>query len=721
MKNSTFISKSLYKQHDQSDCGVACLLTIIKYYGGTSTIESLRRLSGTTRNGTTLLGLHQAAKAVGFESQGYDANIKDIMNHGHPLILHILSEAHLEHYVVCFGHNRKNFIIGDPAKGILSYSEETLNLIWQSRKCLTLKPNKNFKKSKIIKSLKRKWFLEMIKPDYMLLLTSIGLGVVVSILGTAMAIFSQKLIDDILPSKDLNRLIAGIGLLSFLLLVRIGLSSLRTYLLIRQSKDFNERINNKFYSSLLHLPNPFFYTRKIGDLVARLNDTNRIQRVVQRIADSFVIDGLTVLVSIIFLFYYSFEAGIISLVSIPIYFTIIFYFNKSVLKHQEEVMQKYAQTQSNYISSIRGIKDIKNNNKQDIFKTLNKHTFGGFQKSIFGLGRLNIYLGLWGGVSSVIFLVVILVYTSYEVLTDNMMLGELMAILAISGMLLPSIVNLALISIPLNEGKIAFFRMFEFASLKHESSGKHSIKDLKNLIIKRGSYRFAGRGLLLKDLNIFLEKGRITALVGESGSGKSTIGEIIQKSYLLENGDIFANDNLNLKDINLESWRKISGIVSQEINIFPGNIIDNILLGEQIDPELVVEFCKENGFDEFIKKYPQGYLTILGEEGINLSGGQLQIVALIRALFLKPKLLILDEATSSMDSETEIFTLKLLKRLSNDMIILFISHRLHLLKDFANEIYVLEEGRIVNSGGHNLLMESNNIYSRFWHKILEPF
>ncbi len=717
MTKKSTLKKSFVLQQDQTDCGVACLLSLIQYYEGSNSLEKLRENSGTTKQGTTLLGLYQAANTLGFDAQGCEADIQAVKDHGTPLILHVLMEERLQHYVVCYGYKDGTFIIGDPAKGIESYSEEQLLDIWKSKTCLTLQPNKSFVLADTLKKSKKEWFLGLIKDDYSLLYISIALGVGIAVLGMAMAIFSQKLIDDILPSKDITRLTTGIILLGFLLIVRVVFVSLREFFLIRQSKDFNNRIIDSFYGNLLHLPKPFFDTRKIGELVARLNDTTRIQRVIKHIASNFIINALTAIISLGFLFYYSWQVGAIASVSLPVYFYLIYRFNNRIITSQKQVMQGYALSESNYITSMQGIAAVKNYNKQSLFQNINQTIYGNYQEKVFKLGKINVRLSLLSGVAGVIFLLAILGYTSYNVYYETMLLGELMAILGIAGSLLPAVTSLALIAIPINEAKIAFNRMFEFAAIDKENSGNISLPNFQSLSIKGMAFRFAGRSQLLKNISLSVSKNEMIAIVGESGSGKSTLGQILQKFYSFEAGNIIINDTYNLQEVQLEDWRKVIGVVPQEINIFSGTVIDNILLGEHDTPENIIDFCRTYGFEKFIAELPQGYATILGEEGINLSGGQKQIIALARVLYKKPQLLILDEATSAMDRKTERFTLELIKKLKSEMAIFFISHRLHSLKNMADRIYVIEDGNIACHGNHNQLMKSQNFYSEFWNEL----
>lgn len=191
------------------------------------------------------------------------------------------------------------------------------------------------------------------------------------------------------------------------------------------------------------------------------------------------------------------------------------------------------------------------------------------------------------------------------------------------------------------------------------------------------------------------------------------MGQILQRFYNFENGEIIVNNQYQFSEIELESYRDLIGVIPQEITIFNGNVVDNILLGKEENPENLLKFIQDYGFETYFNQLPQGLATLLGEEGINLSGGQKQLIALARALYKKPKFLILDEATSAMDRKTEQFTILLLKKVKKDCVIFFISHRLNMLKKCANTIYILENKSISASGNHKKLMETDNFYSAY--------
>lgn len=713
--NLKHIERTHTLQLDQSDCGAACLLSVINFYKGSNSVEKIRELSGTTKQGTTMLGLYQAANQLGFTADGCEADMQVLINHKQPVILHTLIKNQRQHYIICYGYNKKEgFLIGDPGKGIYNLSEQELEKIWISKTCLTLIPNLNFITQKVKQNDQKKWFLALLKDDYKLIAISILLGILVAGLGLAMALFSQKLIDDILPSNNIKKLISGIILLAILLFARVGISVLRQYFTLQQSKDFNNRINNNFFSSLLKLPKPFFDTRQTGELVSRLNDTQRIQNVIKTLSNSLIIDILSIIISLIFLFNYSWKLAIILIINLPVYFYIIYRNNKKIINSQKDIMQSYAYNESNFINSIQGISTIKNDNKQSIFNKLNRNIFANYQEKIVNLGKINITLFWQSGLANVVFVIGILIYTSLQVFNKEIKIGELMAILGITGSLLPSIANLALISIPINEAKIAFNRMYEFASIEKENEEGFEIQEINKIAIQKLSFRFAGRSELFHDVNIAIEKGKLTAIVGESGSGKSTLGQILQRFYSFENGNIIVNNKHELHEIGLKKYRDLLAVIPQEITIFNGNVIDNILLGENDTAENILTFITEYGFDIYFNQLPQGLMTLLGEEGINLSGGQKQLIAFARALYKKPQFLILDEATSAMDRNTENFTMQLLQKIKPKCAVLFISHRLNKLKNTADTIYILENKTITESGNHEDLMATNNFYSEYW-------
>lgn len=729
MKENNFI-KSLYRnskiitnQVDQADCGVACLSTIVKFHGGIASLEKLRELSGTSRQGTTLLGLYQAAQKMGFDAQGLEAdsveNLKDL---NEPVILHVLLQGNLQHYFVFFGFNEKNnAIVGDPAKGIILLSINELDDLWKSKALLKLTPNNNFIKVKHLKTEKWKWFKTLVEEDFSILLIVLILGVVMAILGISTAIFSQRLIDKIIPEGNLEKLTVGLVLVAILLIVKTVLNYLRGNIINSQNKEFNNRVISKFYSSLVNLPKSFFDTRKIGDLVARMNDTRRIQNTINAIIGNFIIDILVILISLVVVFTYSSLVGGLICMGFVVFVTIAYKFHRLILYSQKEVMQTYAMNESNFIDTIQGIETIKSEGKESFFTNLTQRVYDLFQLKIFNLGRVNINYGFWSEITGVILLIFIFSITSIQVLNKELLVGEMVAIISLVSSIVPSINRVAIFNVQIQEAKVAFDRMYEFSSINPEISNiktNFEVNNFNQIEIKNINFRFPGRKQLLTNVSLLIKKGQMVAILGESGTGKSTLVQILQKFYIPESGELLI-DNISLSTISTHSWRNIIAVVPQQVKIFNGTLLDNICLGDSInEAERVIAFCKQHGFDSYFSNFPQSYLTLIGEEGINISGGQQQLVALARALYKKPQVLILDEATSAMDKNLENFILNLLLKMKKEITVIMVTHRINTASK-ADKIFILENGTITCSGTSQELMLTNNFYSLSYKELIE--
>lgn len=714
MLNLSTLKRTFTQQQDQSDCGVASLLSLIQYYKGTNTLEKLRELSGTNTTGTTILGLYQCANKVGFTAEAFEADLPNLKTLNEPCILHVLMEGNLQHYIVCYGYNLylRVFIVGDPAKGLKQVNETELEKIWQNKTLLKLQPNENFELKKHQNNLKWLWFKGLIKDDINVLTITMVLGVLATALNLATAIFSQKLIDKILPSGNQQKLIISLILLFFVLLIRAGLSFIRQHFLLLQSKDFNSRIVGSFFKALVHLPKSFFDTRKTGDMITRMNDTARIQKNIAYISGSVFIDIVILLTTSFFLINYSLTIALITFAFIPIVAWVILSYAKPIKKHQSAVMVASAVNESNYIDTINGIMVVKAHSQENLFTNKINKVYGNLQNQSFALGKLGNRFTITTDVISVVLSIVLITVASFMVLHKQLKVGEMMAIISLAGTLIPSVARLSQINLQLQEAKVAFDRMYDFASIKPEFEERGITPiDFRKLEVKNVSFRFAGRKAILQDISFEVAKGEMIAILGESGCGKSTTMAILEKFYQAEQGEILVN-TLPIENIYTPTWRNIVATVPQEIKLFNGTLIENIAIGNGQEEILaIVDFCNKNGFNKYFEAMPQGYFTLVGEEGINLSGGQKQLVALARALYRKPQVLLLDEATAAMDRKTEQFILQLLTQLKNEMGIILITHKMQTAK-IADRIYVIENGMITANGSPSKLLETDNFFSQ---------
>lgn len=709
------------RQHDQSDCGVACLASAVKYFGGTIRLERLRELSGTTQEGTTLLGLHQAAEELGLDSGAYEADMENLKDLGQPCILHVIKDGRLQHYLLSYGYDEEanKFVVADPASGVERMDPESLGEMWQSQALLTLAPTEEFETEEEERRSRWEWAWTLVYDDLNILFVAAALGLLISILGLSTAIFSQRLIDEILPSGSATRLVVALSLLGILLLGRSALTYLRGRFLVRQTRDFNNRIIGYFYNSLLRLPQTFFFNRKVGDLVARMNDTRRLQRAVTNVLGDRMIDTIMILVSLTAIFLYAWPLGLVAMAAIPLFGFLAWWYHEPIVEGQQNVMEAHAANESNYVNTIEGMATVKANNRESWFSTLTRKVYSHFQDQIYDLGRIGVRFNFWIETSGTFVRVGVLALASFLVLQDRLALGVLVAVFQMTGMLVPAARRVATTNIQLQEARVAFDRMYEFTSINpeynpEEERQKADPSPFESLEVQNLSFRFPGHERLLKKVSFSVEKGEIVTLMGESGSGKSTLLSLIQRFHKPGDGTITVNGNLNWDKISVPKWRSLLGVMPQKAEIFNGTLVDNIALDQfESEDEIqeVVDFCQECGFHQYFADFPQAYATVLGEEGTNLSGGQRQLVTFARVIYQDPELLLFDEPTASMDREMEQFALGLLRDLSGNRAILTATHRTQGAKH-ADRICVLDDKEITTRGHPEELAKGDNLFAR---------
>lgn len=673
--------KYVVLQHDQKDCGCACLRMALKFYGGDVNLEYLKEISGTSSKGTSFLGLIQASKKIGLLSEAYEATLEDIKTLKDPFIIHIEQEGFL-HYILCFGYDsKKGFTIIDPALGAQVYSEKELLNVWKSGYILVIKRNTNIPLAKTQKRAYFKWVLDMMKADASYYISAVFLGVIIALLNMSTLVFTEKLIDVVLPSRSLELLFKTLAIWFVLLITTSLLGYVRSVVLIQQAYNFNVRVFRYFFKRLLKMPKLFFDSKKQGDMIARMNDTQRIQRNIKTIIADSLIEVFVILISLIFLFLYSSEVAFIALASFPILYLCSWLFNTKIKKFQHKMFNDYAQTESHYIDTISGIETIKVFNKESSYFKNNVLKYKAYQNSILKLIKYDINQATFIEICSTVISASAISYAVLLVFNRAIEVGDLIAIISLIVMIINAVKDTVQLNVEIFESKIAIERMFDFAqrseelNLSSEVVNGKELESINTLTIKNLSFSYPGQDYLFKNANLKLDIGNITFLRGQSGSGKSTLAQLLLKFYSPNSGSITINNDIRIKDVNVGIWRDLIAYVPQTIKIFNDSILYNISLDNTISDDVIIAFCKNNLiFEHFFSRFKDSYWTILGEEGVTPSGGEKQMIAIARALFSKPKILILDEATASMDNENQNKILELLDQLKNQMLILFITH-----------------------------------------------
>lgn len=698
----------IIRQYDQIDCGPAVLLSILKYYGGNANVVYVRELCETDVHGSTLFGIVKAAKNLGFDALGAKGSYKDLMNETMPCIAHIKYESGLNHFIIVYKINSKKVLVGDPGKGLYKLSKEKFVEIWEKHAVILLKPN-----SKLYNTATSgwiKWIRNYLKKNETWVYQTLFLGIIYTGLGLSTAVFVQWLIDRFIPEKDLNKIIYTGLFLLFMLILKAIAGYFRQRFLIILNKKVTININSDFLNHIFRLPKKFFDTRKIGDITARINDSMKIQKAILLITTTTIIDSLIVIGSLALMSHLAVKLAIIALLLIPVYALILFSKIKIIKKRQSEVMQGHAQVESSYIDSLKGIDDILGFNVSKTFTQFNKNLFKNFQNKIESLGFTQTSLSLMAGLSGGILTVSFLSYGAILVIENKLLLGQMIASYSLLANILPAISNYVIASIELQGAHIAARRLRDILLAKQEQEkGNIPFKVNKSINIINGSFSWPKSDYLFKDLNLSIEKGKITSLWGKSGTGKSTLVQILQRKYQLTQGEILV-DNIQAEKILLSHYRHSIAVIPQTIKLFNGTLAENITVGREVKSiDEILNRIQKMSLNSFINRFQYGLLTILGEDSRKLSGGEMQMLGLIRALYDCPEVLIIDEGFSAMDIEIENILFNTLKEYAEDHIILNITHNLRIILQ-TDYIYLLDDGKIIEHGSTIELLQNKSSY-----------
>jgi ATP-binding cassette subfamily B protein len=387
-------------------------------------------------------------------------------------------------------------------------------------------------------------------------------------------------------------------------------------------------------------------------------------------------------------------------------------------------MEDNAELESQLVESLNSVKTIKQFGIEDFANIKTENRFIRLLDSVYSSSINSFFSANSSEFVSRIFTIIILWLGSYLVIDSTITPGELLSFYALIGYLTGPVSSLIGMNKTVQNALIAADRLFEIMDLERENDeNKMELQPdlIGDIRFENVSFSYGTRIDVFENFDLHLKKGELTAIIGESGSGKTTLAALLQKLYPLKSGKISIGD-LNIEYIENQSLRKMVSAVPQQLNLFAGNVIENIALGE-FEPDLqrIVGICTLLGMMPFIEKLPAGFATYLGENGASVSGGQKQRLAIARALYKHPEILILDEATSSLDSESELFVQQTIKQLKNQgKTIIIIAHRLSTVVN-ADKIVVLENGKVIEQGSHQELYTAKGRYFQMWKKQLPHF
>lgn len=712
-----------YKQADYKDCGPTCLKIIAKHYGKTIKIQDLRDSSETTREGSNLLLLSDAAEKIGFRTLGAKLNTKQLEEIPLPCILH----WNKDHYVVLYKIKKGKYYISDPAFGLIEYNKQSFIKFWIGNNAdeftvegiaLLMEAAPIFYESEFDKENNRSLKISMLSQyawRYKSFLLQLSIGLLAStLLQIIFPFLTQSIVDVGIQDQNLGFIYLILFAQLFLFAGRICLELIRSWILLHLSTRINISLISDFFIKLMNLPISFFDVRMTSDIMQRINDHRRIERILTT-------SSLNVLFSVINMFV---MGGVLAYFNLQIFFVFfagsLLYFGWIVLFLKRREILDYkrfaeiSNEQGKVMELINGMQEIKLHNAE-------KQKRWGWEYVQARLFRVSIKAlileqtqTIGSSVINELKNIFIIFLSAKLVIDGSITLGMMLAISSIVGSLNGPIIQLIEFVRELQDAKISLARLSEIHEKEDEAQQEtHQSNEVPvdgDITLKNVSYRYLGSDSpVLDHLNLIIPANKVTAIVGVSGSGKTTLMKLLLKFYEPEKGEINI-ENTQLKNITQKAWRSTVGAVMQEGFIFSDTIANNIAIGvDKIDKVRLVYASEVANIKEYINSLPLGYNTKIGAEGLGMSTGQRQRLLIARAVYKNPEILFFDEATSALDANNEKAIMQKLDIFFKNKTVIVIAHRLSTVMN-ADQIVVLDKGKIIELGNHSALVEQKGNY-----------
>jgi len=708
------------KQYDEMTCGTTCIMMIAKYFGKTFSSARVRELAHVDLSGSSLSNLAVAAEQLGFTTRALRLSYETLRAAPLPAIIHWQGF----HYVLVYKINATHIWVADPAMGLRKYTKEHFCKNWDGI-TLTCEPTPEFETQEEDSSAIKNFF-QFIVPYKMILFEVFLASLLLNLFGLATPIFTQNIIDKVLTHGNVSMLnIMMVGML-LVLVFRILTVILRQYLIIHTGMKIDLRMLVYFYKHMLALPLGYFKVRKIGDFITRFGENMKIRNFMTNTALTLVLDSILIVVYLVLMLYYNVAMTGLVMLFIPLLVLVTLLFTPILKRLNVDSFKARAETQSHLIESINAVDTVKAMNIEFPIRWRWEDKFVKNLNIDFKLYNTAMYFHSFGDFISTLSSTIILWYGAHQVMAGTLSIGELMAFMALLGSVITPINRIVMAWDEVQQTLVSIDRLNDVFAAKAEfpegadAATGITLREPKGAIVFDDVFfRYGGDDdpYIISKVKLKIAAGQTMALVGRSGSGKTTLVKLLARFYDVTEGKITI-DGCDLKSIDLGCLRKMVGFVLQENFIFDATIRENIAMHDpEATMEKVMEAAKLANAHDFITNLAMGYETKTGESGLQLSGGQKQRIAIARVLYSRPKILVFDEATSSLDTESEQAIQKNLDMILKDRTAIVIAHRLSTVRS-ADTIVVLDNGEVVEQGDHDELMAKKGLYHYLNHQQL---
>ena len=624
------------------------------------------------------------------------------------------SKDNILHFVVIYKVSRKYLYVCDPLKGKRKFINDIFTAEFTGH-IIEIIPTEKFEKNKNYYSLSFGIFKQLFKSQIKLTLVIFLLSVIVTVFNIISILYNQILFDYIVPNNLVSKLFEIFITFSLIIILSNLFSFIRQYFIFQYSKRLDEKLLLALYKKTILLPFEYFSSRQTGDILSRFDDAISIRETLSTVCISLVMDTVLSIGAAFALWKISNYLFVLVFFPIVIYVFIVVFFRKIITKLNYKNMKYSASLNSLLIEMISGIELIKSFCIENEFiNKINKN----FKKMVNMGTKIATIISLQITIQEIvsrIFTLLILVLGSYYIIDNTLSIGSLMTFNTLIVYFFNPIEKILQLQNNFQKSIIAINRLTEIIESSLDFNEDENIKDIDGgtIIVDSLKFGYSANLNIFENLNLVIPSNKKVAIIGKSGSGKTTLIRLIMRFYDYENGHIYLN-NTDIKNYNKQSLRNIIGYVGQDSFFFSGTIIENINIHNKNSFRKVVEICKLVKIHDFIVSLPNGYYSRISENGKNFSAGQKQRLSLARAILLNPKILILDEATSNLDVETELEIDSVLSSLTEKMTIIMIAHRLSTISR-CDQILFLEKGTLVEQGTHIELLNLKKQYYNLWN------